>query len=234
MKWKMGETNDECEARVEERSNTQAHDTWMGWRAQTLEPMSCETSSCADTHEKQVTCEVYRFTPPVRCGKTAISCRTILLQKLTSMSSTSFDPTATTKSWKKKMDCGKSNVYLRCICAWMTFAQAFRHLSHRVQCARWVSAARADETSIWQLAGSTGLQTVQIMGSCADMDATFGIDEKGLVLVVLLQILGGDGFITVTAVRKSGRSLIGAFLPDLFSEIYQFFRYLSYSSEDGQ
>ena len=29
-KWKMGETNEECEARVEERSNTQAHDTWMG------------------------------------------------------------------------------------------------------------------------------------------------------------------------------------------------------------
>ena len=29
MKWKMGETNEECEARVEERSNTQAHDTWM-------------------------------------------------------------------------------------------------------------------------------------------------------------------------------------------------------------
>ena len=55
------------------------------------------------------------------------------------------------------------------------------------------------------------------------MDATFGIDEKGLVLVVLLP-----------AVRKSDRSLIGAFLPDLFSEIYQFFRYLSYSSEDRQ
>ena len=29
MKWKMGETNEECEERVEERSNTQAHDTWM-------------------------------------------------------------------------------------------------------------------------------------------------------------------------------------------------------------
>ena len=28
-KWKMGETNEECEARVEERSNAQAHDTWM-------------------------------------------------------------------------------------------------------------------------------------------------------------------------------------------------------------
>ena len=28
-KWKMGETSEECEARVEERSNTQAHDTWM-------------------------------------------------------------------------------------------------------------------------------------------------------------------------------------------------------------
>ena len=38
----------------------------------------------------------------------------------------------------------------------------------------------------------------------------------------------------VTAVRKSDRSFIGAFLPDVFSEIYQLFRYPSYSSEDGQ
>ena len=38
----------------------------------------------------------------------------------------------------------------------------------------------------------------------------------------------------VTAARKSDRSFIGAFLPGLFSEIYQFFRYLSYSSQDGQ
>ena len=30
-------------------------------------------------------------------------------------------------------------------------------------------------------------------------------------------------FIIVTASRKSDRSFIGAFLPDLFSEIYQFF-----------
>ena len=59
-------------------------------------------------------------------------------------------------------------------------------------------------------------------------NATFGIDEKVLVQVVLLQIRGGD--ITVTAVRKSDRSFIGGFLPDLFS----FFSYLSYSSEDGQ
>ena len=66
-------------------------------------------------------------------------------------------------------------------------------------------------------------------------NATFGIDEKGFVHFVLLQILGGDGrSMIVTAVRKSDRSFIGAFLPDLFSEIYQFFFYLSHSSEDGQ
>ena len=31
MKWKMGETNEECEERVEEEANTttQAHETWM-------------------------------------------------------------------------------------------------------------------------------------------------------------------------------------------------------------
>ena len=41
-------------------------------------------------------------------------------------------------------------------------------------------------------------------------------------------------FMTVTAARKSDRSRIGAFLPDLFSEIVQFFLYLSYSSEGEQ
>ena len=54
-------------------------------------------------------------------------------------------------------------------------------------------------------------------------NATFGIDEKGLVQVALLQIRGGDGSIFVTASRKSDRSFSGAFLPDLFSEIHQVF-----------
>ena len=59
-------------------------------------------------------------------------------------------------------------------------------------------------------------------------NATFGIDEKVLVL--------GSGcsspdsrwrrLIMVTAVLKSDLSFIGAFLPDMFSEINQFFLYL--------
>ena len=57
--------------------------------------------------------------------------------------------------------------------------------------------------------------------------------KKELAQVALLQIRGGDGFKIVTAPRKSDRSFIGAFLPDLFSEIYQFFLHLSYS-DDGQ
>ena len=40
--------------------------------------------------------------------------------------------------------------------------------------------------------------------------------------------------IFVNASRKSDRSFLGAFLPDLFSVTYQFFLYLSYFSEDGQ
>ena len=39
---------------------------------------------------------------------------------------------------------------------------------------------------------------------------------------------------TVTASRKSDRSFIGVFLPDWFSEIYQFFWNRSNSSDDGQ
>ena len=42
-------------------------------------------------------------------------------------------------------------------------------------------------------------------------NATFGIDEKGLVQVALLQIHGGGRCILVTASRKSDRSFIGAF-----------------------
>ena len=41
-------------------------------------------------------------------------------------------------------------------------------------------------------------------------------------------------FIDVTAVRKFYRGLIGAFLPDLFSVIYQFFPYLSNFPDNGQ
>ena len=52
------------------RSNTQAHESWMRSRAQTLEPMSCETShyECGQTREK---CDVWGvlFTPPVGCSR---------------------------------------------------------------------------------------------------------------------------------------------------------------------
>ena len=61
----MGETNEECEERVEERSNTQAHDTWMMWRAQTLEPMSCDRllQVRANTRKRwRVRCSVHTTT----------------------------------------------------------------------------------------------------------------------------------------------------------------------------
>ena len=54
-------------------------------------------------------------------------------------------------------------------------------------------------------------------------NATFGIDEKGWVLVVLSLDSRWRRFINVIAVPKSDRSLIGAFLPDLFSVRYHFF-----------
>ena len=52
-------------------------------------------------------------------------------------------------------------------------------------------------------------------------NATFDLDKGDLVQVAFLQIHGGDGaFVSVS--RKSDRRLIGAFLPDVFSEIYLF------------
>ena len=49
--------------RVEERSNTQAHKTWMRWRAQTLEPMSCDRLLHMRANTRKwwrVRCTVYR------------------------------------------------------------------------------------------------------------------------------------------------------------------------------
>ena len=100
-----------------EHTVTQAHDTWMGWRAQTLEPNVVWHYKCAQTREKGDVWGVL-FTSSHRLQQIAIRCKRSC--------STNFYPTATMKNWKKKTD------------------------------------------------------------------ATLGIDEKGLVLVVLLLILGGD------------------------------------------
>ena len=84
-----------------ERTVTQAHDTWMGWRAQTLEPMSCDTSiQVRAVNEKKVTCGVL-FTPPVGCSRlpSAVNEPTTTNQKII-MSSTIF-PNSTMKNWKK-------------------------------------------------------------------------------------------------------------------------------------
>ena len=75
-----------------------------------------------------MTCEGVLFTPPVGCSRLPSAVNDLAATNEKNMSSTSFDPTATMRYWKKK----KTNV-------------------------------------------------------------TFGIDEKGLVLVVLLQVRGGDG-----------------------------------------
>ena len=58
--------------------------------------------------------------------------------------------------------------------------------------------------------------------------------RKESVQVARLQTHGEDGAFFVNASQKSDRSFIGAILPDLFSEIYQFFFYLSNSSVDGR
>ena len=65
-------------------------------------------------------------------------------------------------------------------------------------------------------------------------NATFGIDKEELVQVALLQIHGGDGAYWLVLLGSLIEVSSVHFLPDLFSEVYQFFLYLSYSSEDGQ
>ena len=62
----MGETNEECEERVEERSNTQAHDTWKTRRA--LTPWAnvvWDTIISADKHEKMWRVTVFCSQVPV-------------------------------------------------------------------------------------------------------------------------------------------------------------------------
>ena len=57
-------------------------------------------------------------------------------------------------------------------------------------------------------------------------NATFDFVEQGLVSARSSPDSRWRRFIIVTAVRKSYRSFIGAFLPNLFTELYQFFRSL--------
>ena len=100
----MGETNEECEERVEERWNTQAHDTWMVWRA--LTPWAnvvWDIIMNGGQTRENVTCEGVLFTPPVSCKQIAISCKRSCYNKFKKcMSSTSFHFTATMRYWKKK------------------------------------------------------------------------------------------------------------------------------------
>ena len=165
--WKMGETNEECRVRVEERTNNHSGAWHMDEMTGTNTLSQCRVTwhyKCAQTREKGDVWGVL-FTHPVGCSR-------VLPQQFFSkkMSSTSFHSTATMRYWKKKKK--KTN-------------------------------------------------------------ATFGIDEKGWVLVVLLLILGGDG--SLMWLRFG--SLIGVssvhFCP-ICSVRYQCFWYLSYSSKDRQ
>ena len=60
--------------------------------------------------------------------------------------------------------------------------------------------------------------------------ATSDIVEEEWVLQLLRLIHDGDGFLIETAARKSDRSCIGAFLPDLFNVKYHCLWYLLSSS----
>ena len=64
-------------------------------------------------------------------------------------------------------------------------------------------------------------------------NATFGIDKWGIGAGRFPTDSRWRRCIFVSVSRKSDRSFIGAFLPDLFSEIKQVFLYISNSSVDG-
>ena len=152
----MGETNEESEERVEERSNTQAHETRMRWRAQTLEPMSCDITLWVRTNTRKkwrVRCTVYTSR---RLQQIAISCNRSCYNKF----------------FKKKKKWGPP-VFIP-LPPWRTGRRNGCHLWYWW---KWIGSGRSSPDSRWRR------------------------------------------FIVVTAVRKSDRSLIGAFFPDLFSEI---------------
>ena len=98
-----------------------------------------------------------------------------------------------------------------------------------VSCSRLPSAVNDLATTNLKKSSTSGHSTATMkywMKKTTNVISDTG--RKELVQVALLR------FIVVTASRKSDRSFIGALLPDLFSEIYQFFWDLSHSSEDGQ
>ena len=65
-------------------------------------------------------------------------------------------------------------------------------------------------------------------------NATFYIDKENWFRSFFSRFTVETVHNCVTASRKSDRSFIGAFLPDLFSVIFHFFRYLSDFSSNGQ
>ena len=65
--------------------------------------------------------------------------------------------------------------------------------THPVGCSRLLSAGNEPTTTIFFIMSSTSFDPNSTMKNWKKTGATFGIDEKGLVQVVLLQILGGDG-----------------------------------------
>ena len=76
-----------------EQTITQAHDTWMGWRAQTLEPMSCDMTLQVRTNTRKkwrVRCTVYN--PSVGCSRLPSALNDLATTNENIMSSTSFFP----------------------------------------------------------------------------------------------------------------------------------------------
>ena len=86
----MGETNEECEERVDTNTLSQCRVR--------------QYHECGQTREN-VTCEGVLFTPPVGCSRLPSAVNdlaTTFFFKKKIMSSTSFHSTATMRYWKKK------------------------------------------------------------------------------------------------------------------------------------
>ena len=99
----MGETTKSAKWSVEERSDTQAHETWMIWRRPTpWVNVTCDIVKHTCKYEKmwRMRCTVYTYR---RKQQIVISCKRSCCNKWKNMSSISVHSTVIMGEWKKKM-----------------------------------------------------------------------------------------------------------------------------------
>ena len=202
--------SEECrvEGRRVSRQQQHADDTWITW-ARHLEPMSRATLKWE--HASARKCDVWGITVHTlhRLQQIAISCNR--------------------SDYKKFFGKKKSSKFPLCVSWWM-------NIQNRSPCSHKLLIAWAHKSLT-----ISNLWTPPVFIPLPPRGT--GCRRRRMPPLVLIKENWCKSLfssftvrrcIPVSASRKSHRSVIGAFVPYLFSDLFQYFFYLSNSSEDGQ